>query len=40
METQSEDLKARVRGLRDQQDQLSIRKAEAAIEYAVSLDTC
>lgn len=40
METQSENFKARVRDLRDRQDQLSIRKAEAAIEYAVSLGTC
>ncbi len=40
MEAQSENIKARVRGIRDQQDQLSIRKAEAAIEYAVRLNIC
>lgn len=39
MEDQFERIKARVRSIRDQQDQLSIRKAEAAIEYAVRLNT-
>lgn len=38
MESFSEGVKARVRGIRDQQDRLSIKKAEATIEYAVRLN--
>lgn len=40
MEKSFEGLKARVGAKRDEQVQLSIRKAEAAIEYAVRLSTC
>lgn len=40
MEKSFEGLKARVNAKRDEQVQLSIRKAEAAIEYAVRLPTC
>lgn len=39
MEKSFEGLKARVGAKRDEQVQLSIRKAEAAIEYAVRLST-
>lgn len=38
MENYSEGVKARVRGIRDQQDRLSIKKAEATIEYAVRVN--
>lgn len=38
MESISEGVKARVRGIRDQQDRLSIKKAEATIEYAVRVE--
>ncbi|BCR89662.1 DNA repair ATPase SMC5 [Aspergillus chevalieri] len=38
MESISEGVKARVRGIRDQQDRLSIKKAEATIEYARAVE--
>lgn len=38
MESFSEGVKARVRGIRDQQDRLSIKKAKATIEYAVRVN--
>lgn len=34
-----DEVRSRVKGIRNQQAQISIKKAEAAIEYAVSLGT-